>query len=148
MLASLSTRSHLLRHNLKRRPPSPLPLPPPQTPQTPHLISECANFYVGLSFVLSTLSAPLYLRAVLNFKDKNDELFEKTDNFWSWTLLPINIGAMGIAFFLKPCQEKKRYKIILCLQCLLFVFVDKSIRFFFGGLSLPYYLTPSVLKPS
>ncbi|GMH52110.1 hypothetical protein TrLO_g7458 [Triparma laevis f. longispina] len=75
--------------------PSPLllPLPPPQTPQTPHLINECANFYVGPSFVLSTLSAPLYLHAVLNSKDKNDKLFEKTDNFWSWTLIPINIGA-------------------------------------------------------
>ena len=57
--------------------------PRPRVPsQIAPLVSECANFYVGLSFFLCSLVPALYLYAVLNSDDETDELYQKVDKFW------------------------------------------------------------------
>ena len=50
--------------------------------QTAPPVSECANFYVGLSFFLCSLVPALYLYALLNSDDETDELYQKVDKFW------------------------------------------------------------------
>ena len=54
----------------------------------------------------------------------------------SWTLLPINIGSMGISIFLKPRQNKRRYKTILVLQCIMFLFADRILRLYYSRITI------------
>lgn len=68
--------------------------------------TECANFFVALSFALGSLPTLLYvyLHVTRSGNDPqlttDEEYFAKADQFWSWTLFPVNVGTVGIAFFL------------------------------------------------
>ena len=77
------------------------------------IVLECSNAYAVILFILSSLITWLYLYAAFRFKSNENQKdamneFEKLDQFWNWTVLPMSTGALLISFFLKVGEGKRR----------------------------------------
>ncbi|GMH82038.1 hypothetical protein TrST_g3249 [Triparma strigata] len=88
-------------------------------------VTECHIFYWASLVLLSSLSPFLHI-CVAILQDK--EVFEKVENFWSWTLAPMTVGTLGISIFLKPRRKDVLYMSLLYLQCAIYLFSDIAVK--------------------
>ncbi|GMH66283.1 hypothetical protein TrLO_g3237 [Triparma laevis f. longispina] len=96
-------------------------------------ITECANCYSVVAFLGSMIQPMLTVHAVLAEQiDKTNYDFQKFDEFWSWVILPITLGAMAISFVLKPCRNTWSYLTILFVQYFIYGFSGTAAYIYLG----------------
>ena len=88
-------------------------------PDTNH-ITECANMWAIIGFVVTTTHAGIYLA----FAASGDLIYQ---DFYAWVTKPVSLTVLFISFSLKPRREDFLYKFMLYLQWSIFcIFTEVS----------------------
>ena len=78
-----------------------------------HYITECANTWAAIGFVLTTSHAGIYAA----FAVSGDLIYR---DFYAWVTKPVSLTALFISFSLKPRREDFFYKFVLYFQWSIF----------------------------
>ena len=93
-----------------------VPTPPPSTTPPPPLITECANAYSAVCFIITTSYAAVHVVFVQTSS-------MKMIKFYAWCITPLCVLSMGISFLLKPRRKDKPYLFFLYSQYFIFTFL-------------------------